>query len=560
MNPAHATDELVFLPLGGSGEIGMNLNAYGYGPPDNRKWIIVDIGVTFGGQDTPGIDLILPDPTFLAEQRENVLAIVLTHAHEDHIGAIAHLWPRFKTPIYATPFTAYLVREKLKEKGLETKAPVTVVPLEGRVEIGPFDVRYVTLTHSIPEPNGLAINTPLGMIWHTGDWKIDAQPQIGSPTDAASVRALGDAGVLAMVCDSTNVFVEGEAGSEEGVRETLAEVIRGLSGKVAVTAFASNVARVESVIKAAEAAGRSVCLVGRSMHKVVGAARSVGLLGDAQPFITEDESTKLPPENVLYLCTGSQGEPRAALARIASGEHRNVKLGEGDSVLFSSRVIPGNETAIYALWSRFTERGVNVITDKQAPIHVSGHPARDELRQMYQWARPQIAVPVHGERRHLIEHAKLARELQTPHAVPARNGEMILLAPNGPAIVDEVPSGRLYLDGVVTIESDDDALKDRQRLGTEGVLTVSMAVSAKRHTITSGPDVRVRGLSAADEEDLETMLEDIASIAEAAFNRLSAADRADNEIAEDSVMKAVRRAAERAWGKRPIVEAIILEA
>jgi ribonuclease J len=560
LNPAHATHELVFLPLGGSGEIGMNLNAYGYGPPDNRKWIIVDIGVTFGGQDTPGIDLILPDPTFLAEQRDNVLAIVLTHAHEDHIGAIAHLWPRFRTPIYATPFTAYLVREKLKEKGLEKKAPVTVVPLEGRVEIGPFDIRYITLTHSIPEPNGLAINTPLGMIWHTGDWKLDANPQVGAPPDSASVRALGDAGILAMVCDSTNVFVEGVAGSEEGVREALAETIRDLSGKVAVTAFASNVARVESVIRAAEAAGRSVCLVGRSMHRVVGAARSVGLLADVQPFITEDESTKLPPEKVLYLCTGSQGEPRAALARIASGEHRNVKLGEGDSVLFSSRVIPGNETAIYALWNRFTERGVEVITDKQAPIHVSGHPARDELRQMYQWARPEIAVPVHGERRHLIEHAKLARDLQTPHAIPGRNGEMILLAPNGPAIIDEVPSGRLYVDGVVMIESDDEALKDRQRLGTEGFLTVAMVISNKKHTIISGPDIRVRGLSAADEEDLETMLEDMAGIAEAAFNRLKAADRADTELAEDSVMKAVRRAAERAWGKRPIVEAIILEA
>lgn len=560
MNPAHATDELVFLPLGGSGEIGMNLNAYGYGPPDARKWIIVDLGVTFGGQDTPGIDLILPDPTFLAEQRENILAIVLTHAHEDHIGAIGHLWPRFKTPIYATPFTAYLVREKLKEKGLEQKAPVTVVPLEGRIQIGPFDIRFITLTHSIPEPNGLAINTPLGMIWHTGDWKLDNAPQVGAPPDGDAVRALGDGGVLAMVCDSTNVFVEGEAGSEEGVREALAETIRGVSGKVAVTAFASNVARVESVIKAAEAAGRSVCLVGRSMHKITGAARSVGLLADVQPFITEEESTKLPADNVLYLCTGSQGESRAALARIASGEHRHVKLGEGDSVLFSSRVIPGNETAIYALWNSFTERGVDVITDKQAPIHVSGHPARDELRQMYQWARPQIAVPVHGERRHLLEHAKLARELQTPHAIPGRNGEMILLAPNGPAIIDEVPSGRLYVDGVVMIESDDEALKDRTRLGTEGILTVAIGVSAKKHTIASGPDIRVRGLSAADEDDLETLLEDMARVAEAAFNRLAAADRADADIAEEAVMKAVRRAAERAWGKRPLVEVIILEA
>jgi ribonuclease J len=560
LRPPHATDELVFLPLGGSGEIGMNLNAYGFGPPDDRKWIIVDIGVTFGGQDTPGVDLILPDPTYLAEQRENVLAIVLTHAHEDHIGAIGHLWPRFKAPIYATPFTAYLVREKLREKGLEAKAPVTVVPVGGRIQIGPFDVTYVTLTHSIPEPNGLAIRTPLGVIWHTGDWKIDEAPQIGDATDADAIRALGDEGVLAMVCDSTNVFVEGEAGSEEGVRATLAETIRGLKGRVAVTAFASNVARVESVISAAEAAGRSVCLVGRSMHKVVGAARSVGLLADAPAFVTEEQAAHLPPENVLYLCTGSQGEPRAALARIAAGEHRHVVLRDGDAVLFSSRVIPGNEVAIHDLWERFTERGVNVITDKDAHIHVSGHPARDELRRMYQWARPRIAIPVHGERRHILEHVRLARELQTPHAIPARNGELILLAPDGPAAIDEVPAGRLYVDGSVTIEADDEALRDRKRIAAEGMLTVAMTVSAKRHAISAGPDVRARGLSAADEEDMQSLLDDMSRIAEAAYTRLGAAERADIESAEESVMKAVRRAAEKAWGKRPLVEVIILEA
>ncbi|MDX2234959.1 MAG: ribonuclease J, partial [Hyphomonadaceae bacterium] len=306
-------DELVFLPLGGSGEIGMNLNAYGYGPPDARKWIIVDIGVTFGGQDQPGVDVILPDPAFLVDHRDDVLAIVLTHAHEDHIGAIGHLWPRFRVPIYATPFTAYLVREKLREKGLEGKAKVTVVPLEGRVQIGPFDVQYITLTHSIPEPNGLAIRTPLGAVWHTGDWKIDPDPQIGAATDESTVRALGEDGVLAMVCDSTNVFVEGHTGSESDVRVALAEVIAARKGKVAVTAFASNVARVESAIKAAQAAGRSVCLVGRSMHRIVGAAKSVGLLADAPAFLSEDEAGHLAPEHVLYLCTGSQGEPNAAL-------------------------------------------------------------------------------------------------------------------------------------------------------------------------------------------------------------------------------------------------------
>ena len=558
MKSARATDELVFLPLGGSGEIGMNLNAYGYGPPDDRKWIIVDIGVTFGGPDEPGVDVIMPDPAFLVEQRENILAIVLTHAHEDHIGAIGHLWPRFRTPIYATPFTAYLVREKLREKGLEGKAKVTVVPLEGRIQLGPFDIRLITLTHSIPEPNGLAITTPLGVVWHTGDWKIDPEPQIGASTDAVSLRALGEDGVLAMICDSTNVFVEGVTGSEADVRASLAEVIAKCTGKVAVTAFASNVARVESAIKAGEAAGRSICLVGRSMHRIVGAAKSVGLLADAPALFSEDEAGHLAPEHVLYLCTGSQGEPRAALSRIASGTHRHVSLGEGDTVLFSSRVIPGNETPIYALYNQLTERGVDVITDKQWPIHVSGHPARDELRQMYQWARPRIAIPVHGERRHILEHVKLAHEMQVPETVAPRNGDMIRLAPGPAMMIDEVPSGRLYLDGAVMIDADDEALRDRKRLGTEGQLIVTMAIG-KKHSIVSGPDVRVRGLSAQDDDDLQTALEEMAGVAEAAFNKLSAKDRTDSELAEEAVVKAVRRAAERTWGKRPLVEAVILE-
>ena len=559
MSAARPGDELVFLPLGGSGEIGMNLNAYGYGPPDDRKWIIVDIGVTFGGPDQPGIDVILPDPGYLAERREDILAIVLTHAHEDHIGAIGHLWPRFRTPIYATPFTAYLVREKLREKGLDTKAKVTVVPLGGQIELGPFDIRLITLTHSIPEPNGLAIKTPLGTVWHTGDWKIDPDPQIGESTDEVSVRALGEDGVLAMVCDSTNVFVEGEAGSEADVRTALAELIASKRGKVAVTAFASNVARVESAVKAGQMAGRSICLVGRSMHRIVGAAKSVGLLADSPEFLSEDEAGHLAPEHVLYLCTGSQGEPRAALSRIAGGQHRHVTLNEGDSVIFSSRVIPGNETAIFALYNQLEARGVEVITDKHWPIHVSGHPARDELRQMYRWARPRIAVPVHGERRHIMEHARLALELQTPQAVTPANGDLIRLAPGEPETIDEVPSGRLYVDGAVTIDADDEALRDRKRMAQEGQIIVTMAVGAKKHSIVSGPEVRVRGLSAADEEDLETALEEIAEAAESAFNKLRAAERADSEAAEEAVMKAVRRAADRAWGKRPVVEVVILE-
>ncbi len=555
---ARAEDELVFLPLGGSGEIGMNLNAYGYGPPDDRKWIIVDIGVTFGGADTPGVDVIVPDPTFLEGERDNILGIILTHAHEDHIGAIGWLWPRLKAPVWATPFTAALVREKLKERGLIDKVRLTETPLKSRFTLGPFDIEYVTLTHSIPEPNGLAIRTPLGLIWHTGDWKIDPDPVIGEITDVDTLRRMADEGVLAMVCDSTNVFVEGESGSESGVQAHLEDLLSQARGRVAITAFASNVARVETIARAAHACGRSVCLVGRSMHKITNAAKSVGLLQGLPDFIREEDASLLPAENVLYLCTGSQGEPRAALARIASGGHRHVTLGAGDTVIFSSRVIPGNEAGIFSLYNLLAERGVEVITDRDAHVHVSGHPCRDELAQMYAWARPRIAVPVHGERRHILEHVKLARSLQTPEAIAPRNGDLIRLAPGEAAIVDEAPAGRLYVDGVTLIEADSDALSERKRLGAEGSVTIALAVHQKKHTILSGPDVRVRGLSMQDEEELEIAVEELARAAEASFLQLSHGDRADDDAAEAAIQRAVRRAADKLWGKRPFVEVSVL--
>ncbi|MBI1250188.1 MAG: MBL fold metallo-hydrolase [Alphaproteobacteria bacterium] len=536
----------------------MNLNAYGFGPPDERKWIIVDIGVTFGREDTPGVDVILPDPGFLEERRDDILGIVLTHAHEDHIGAIGWLWPRLKAPVYATPFTAALVRDKLKERGLLDRVALTTVPLKGRFQIGPFDVELITLTHSIPEPNGLAIRTPLGLIWHTGDWKIDPDPLIGETTDEAALRRIADEGVLAMICDSTNVFVEGESGSEADVRNHLTTLIAGMKGKVAVACFASNVARLESAMAAAHACGRSVALVGRSMHRITAAARSVGLLHGLPDPIDESEAGYLPPEHVLYLCTGSQGEPRAALSRIASGEHRHVTLGKGDTVIFSSRVIPGNEHAIAAVQDTLQRRGVNVMTDSDAPVHVSGHPARDELRQMYYWARPQIAVPVHGERRHILEHQALALSLQTPTALAPRNGDLIRLAPGPAETIDEVPAGRLYVDGAAIIDEDNSAIVERKRLGAEGALTIAMAVNARSHAIVSGPDVRMRGLPAADEESLELGLDDVAEAAEAAYLRLNHADRGDDDAAEAAIVRAARKAADRAWGKRPFVDVIIM--
>ncbi len=555
---AKSDDELVFLPLGGSGEIGMNLNAYGFGPPDARKWIIVDLGVTFGREDsTPGVDIILPDPTYLEEERDNIIGIVLTHAHEDHIGAIGWLWPRFRAPVYATPFTAALVREKLKEHNLLEKVSLTEIPLKGHLKLGPFEIDFVTLTHSIPEPNGLAIRTPLGLVWHTGDWKIDPDPLIGETTDEAKLREMAEEGVLAMVCDSTNVLVEGTAGSEAEVRKKLTEVIAGCAGRVAVTAFASNVARVETALMAAKATGRTPCLVGRSMHRIFAAAKSVGLLQDAPQTIDEEDAGALDPEHVLYLCTGSQGEARAALSRIARGEHRHVTLREGDTVIFSSRVIPGNEAAIHDLQTAFLEKGVELITADDHFVHVSGHPARDELRQMYQWARPRIAVPVHGEKRHIREHVKLAQEMQVPEQIAPRNGDLIRLAPGPAALIDEVPSGRLYVDGNIIIESDDDALRDRKRLGAEGAVHVSLAVSGK-NAILAGPTVSIRGLTMDDEEDLDIALEDLERTAKAAFTKLNHSERGDDETVETTLMRSVRKAAERLWRKRPLVDVTVL--
>lgn len=552
-------DELVFLPLGGSGEIGMNLNAYGYGPPDARKWIIVDIGVTFGREDTtPGVDLILPDPSYLEEHKDDIIAIVLTHAHEDHIGALGWLWPRLPAPVYATPFTAALVREKLRERGLLERVPLTEIPLKGQLTLGPFEIDFVTLTHSIPEPNGLAIRTPLGLVWHTGDWKIDPDPLIGETTDEAKLRAMAEEGVLAMVCDSTNVFVEGTAGSEAEVRVKLTEVIKNCKGKVAVTAFASNVARVETALKAARAAGRTPCLVGRSMHRIFAAAQSVGLLQDVPQVVDEDEALDLPDENVLYLCTGSQGEQRAALSRIARGEHRNVVMRKGDTVIFSSRVIPGNETAIHQLYDQFLERGVELITaDTEHLIHVSGHPARDELKQMYAWARPRIAVPVHGEIRHIREHVKLAESLQIPETVAPKNGDLIRLAPGPAAVIDEVPSGRLYVDGNVIVETEDDAIRDRKRLAAEGAVNIAFALTAK-NAIAAGPTVSVRGLTMPDDEDLELALEELEDVAKAGFSKLNHSERGDDDAIEASVVRAVRKAAERLWKKRPLIDVSIL--
>ncbi len=551
-------DELVFLPLGGSNEIGMNFNLYGYGPPDARKWIVVDLGVTFGDQTTPGVEIILPDPTFIEAHAKDIIGIVLTHAHEDHIGAVAWLWPRLRAPLYATPFTAFLLREKLREADLLGEVSITEVPLGGTIELGPFEVTLLTLTHSIPEPNGLAIKTPLGTILHTGDWKIDPDPLTGAPTDEAAIRKLGDEGILAMVCDSTNVFVDGEAGSEADVRETLNALIGQLKGKVATACFASNVARMDTIIRAAEANGRRVCLVGRSMIRMSAAAKSVGLLSGVQGFVTDSEANRFPDNKILYLCTGSQGEARAALSRIADGSHSHVKLGKGDSCVFSSRVIPGNEIPIRNLQNKLADRGVRLYTERDHPgIHVSGHPCRDELKQMYQWARPEIAVPTHGERRHLLEHVALSKDLQVPQAIAPRNGDMVRLAPGKVAIIDEVQAGRLYIDaGRVTAENGD-ALRERRHVAFNGMLSVAVALDGKSR-IVSGPQIRAIGLPGESDDNLGDLLDDLADDAEAAIKRLSSDQRDDDDQVEAAISRAVKKAAYRIWARRPVVETTVL--
>jgi ribonuclease J len=543
-------DELVLLPLGGAGEIGMNFNAYGFGPPDERKWIVVDCGVLFGREtDTPGVDVIMPDIRFLAELRKDVLGIVLTHAHEDHIGAIGHLWPQLRCPMYATPFTARLMHDKLLEAGIEELARVKVVPLGGRLTLGPFDIEFHSITHSIPEPNALVIRTPLGTVMHTGDWKLDPEPLIGEATDEVAFRKIGDEGVLAMVCDSTNALVQGHSGSEADVKKGLTELIGTLKGKVAVTGFASNLARLQSVAEAAREHGREVALVGRSMHRITGAARETGYMKHFPRLIDEEEAAQLPSDRVLYLCTGSQGEPRAALARIARGDHPSVQLGAGDAVIFSSRIIPGNDIAIHELHNQLSELGVEVLTVEDHFVHVSGHPCREELAEMYRLIRPQIAVPVHGEVRHMAEHARLARSLQVPQAVVVENGHMLRLAPGRAQVIDEVPAGRIYMDGRVMTEAGEGLTRNRRALAFAGFIGISVALD-KRGRVASDPAYFFEGVP-------ESVQEPVRNAAEETLRRFNP-KKGDDDGLREQVRRAARRAANDAWGKKPITKVEIV--
>jgi len=540
----------------------MNLNMFGFGPEHDRKWVIVDIGVTFGDASTPGIEIIMPDIEFIEQNRANILGIVLTHAHEDHMGALGRLWPRIKCPVYATPFTMYLVKDRLSEFGLLDEVELREVPLKGHIDLGPFKFDLITLTHSIPEPNALAIHTPLGTILHTGDWKIDMAPQIGEPVDETALRALGKKGVLAMICDSTNVFSPGEAGSEEGVRAELTKLISEFDGKgIAVASFASNVARMESVMMAAKQNDRSVCLVGRSMKRMTAAAKSVGLLSEVGRLISEDEAQAMPAAHVLYLCTGSQGEPRAALSRIAAGEHRSVKFHKGDAVIFSSKIIPGNEKGIFALQNALADDGIEIVTEKSRDIHVSGHPCRDELSQMYDWVNPEIAIPVHGERRHLLEHANLAKSLGIKRALAPHNGEMILLATSDrshtPRIIDIVSSGRLHQDGNDIVSANDEGLRLRRKMAYAGHVSVSMVVNSKGR-IVSGPEPRISGFpEGKNGAVMDELLDAVADEAEDIFDSLPPKAKRDEDAIEAKLKSRLRRKVKELTGKRCVVEAVV---
>ena len=497
------SDELVFAPLGGVGEIGMNLAVYGFGDEHRRQWIAVDFGVAFADDALPGVDLIMPDIRYLVEERRNVLGLVLTHAHEDHFGALLDLWPRLKLPVYATPFTAALLQAKLEGEPGAPEIPVNIVPLGGRFMLGPFDIELVSMAHSIPESNGLIIRTPLGSVLHSGDWKIDPTPVIGPPTDEAKLRALGNEGCLALIGDSTNAFREGRSPSEADVAKSLAELVRSAPARVAVTTFASNVARLRAVAQAAATCEREVVLVGRAMERIAQVARETGYLDGIPDFRSVEVYGHLPPDKVLALCTGSQGEPRAALSRIAQDDHPEVAFSRGDRVIFSSRAIPGNEKAVTRVINGLVDQGIEVITDRTHLVHVSGHPRVDELRDMIGWVRPQILIPVHGEALHMAEHAEVARRAGVPKVVLCRDGELLRLAPGDPAKIDEVPAGRLYKDGSLVVSAEERTVADRRRLGFAGVVSIAIALS-ERGDLIGDPEVTLTGIPASDREGRST--------------------------------------------------------
>ena len=549
-------EELLFCPLGGSGEIGMNMNLFAYGKPDNQKWIMVDIGVTFADDSIPGIDLIYPDPGFIIDKKDDLLGIILTHAHEDHIGAIAHIWPQIKCKIFSTPFTAVLIKEKFKEKRIDIGNNLKIVNLNGTVDLKPFKVEFITLTHSILEPNGLRIETPAGNILHTGDWKCDPNPLIGDKINSKRLKEIGDKGVLAMICDSTNVFSIGRAGSELDVRKSLLNLMSRLKKRIIVTSFASNVARMESIFYCAEKSGRQISLVGRSMHKIYKAAKECGYLKNIMNPIDSRDAKKISREKIVYLCTGSQGEPMGAMMRIASHVHPDVIIEKGDSVIFSSKIIPGNEKKLYKLHNQLVRDGIEVISEESDFVHVSGHPNREDLNDMYDWVRPKAVIPVHGEHRHMKEHINFAKEKQIPYPIKVENGDIVKIYPGKkPEIYDKAPSGRLYVDGSVSVEEDSKSIKERKNISSNGYMEVTILVTPKGN-IHKRPIISFKGLPVIKEEEFIYGLEEEIEKTSKTFS-LNNKKQEQNLI--DALKISCRKYSKEKTGKKPFTNINIVQ-
>ena len=502
-------EEFIFCPLGGSGEIGMNMNLFAYGKPENRKWIIVDIGVTFADETIPGVDLIYPDPGFIVDKKNDLLGLVLTHAHEDHIGAIAHIWPKLLCDIYATPFTSVLIKEKFREKKIDLKDKLKIVKLDGNITLGPFKIEFVTLTHSILEPNGLSIETPSGTVLHTGDWKIDPNPLIGEKVNEKKLIKIGEKGILAMICDSTNVFSPGRAGSELDVRDSLLKIMENRSKRIIVTSFASNVARMESIFYCAKKVGRHISLVGRSMHRIYKAARQCGYLNNLIEPVDSRDAKKIDKKKILYLCTGSQGEPNGAMTRISNYIHPDVLIETGDTVIFSSKIIPGNEKKLYKLHNKLVKNGIDVVSEENEFVHVSGHPNREDLKDMYKWVKPRSIIPVHGEHRHMIEHINFAKEMQVPYPVQVENGDIVQLYPGEkPKVTDKAPVGRMLVDGKISVGEDSQAIKERVNISFNGFLEITVLIN-KSGSLAKNPIISYKGIpSNGESTDLIFDLED----------------------------------------------------
>jgi ribonuclease J len=553
---AQGPNELVFAPLGGVGEIGMNLSIYGVGPEGRRKWLAVDLGVSFAAEEhLPGVDLILPDIRYLVEQRRDLVGLVITHAHEDHYGALLELWPKLKVPVYATPFTAALLEAKRMGEPGAPEIPVTIIPVGGRFTAGPFDVDLVTMAHSIPEANALILRTPAGTVLHTGDWKIDPTPILNDPTDEKKLRALGEEGCLAVIGDSTNSIRDGRSPSEADVAKTLAQLINEAPGRVAVTTFASNVGRLRAVAEAARAADREVVVVGRAMERTVHIARELGYFDGVQDFRPQDAYGYLPPNKVVALCTGSQGEPRAALARIAEDQHPEVTLSKGDRVIYSARTIPGNEKAVGRVINGLIDQGIEVITDRTHLVHVSGHPRRAEVEELLGWVKPRIVVPVHGEALHLSEHAALARRCGIKEVLRCRNGDLVRLSPDA-RLIDEVPAGRVYKDGWLLVEAEARTVADRRRMSFAGAVSVALALTAKGEMVDD-PSLDLIGIPERDREGA-LMYEIAYDAVLSTFESLPRGKRRDPDTVAEAIRRGVRAAVNERWGKKPMCHVHVL--